>query len=135
MVNRVLIGFIAVLDRSLMEEALLAHHSQLPSLSLPSFTLDLPGAGLIIRPINGVNMDFPFISLSPVGGRIDGSNFAVHGDLEHFVVPFSSFELVSNTGNAKGSMIGTQGEDVIQGVGNILMVILNNFSLTLLAFR
>lgn len=116
-----------------MKEVLLADHPKTSSLALFFLTLGLPGTGLIIRPINSINMNFPSVSLGPIRCHIDGSNLAVHGDLELVIIPTSSLKLMGHTGNPKGSMFGMQGQDIIQCLSHILMVILYHLPLIFLA--
>lgn len=134
MSSEVYIGFLLCCHRSLTEQVFLAEHSKSFVFSFLTLTLDLPGTGLIIRPIDSVHMNFSSISLGPIRGHIDGSNFAVHGNFKKLIVPSSSLELVSHTGDSEGTMFGVQREDVIQGFGHVLMVVFYNLSLVFLAF-
>jgi hypothetical protein len=55
-----------VLDHSMTEQVLLANDPESIVFSFLCLILDLPGTGLIVRPIHRIHMNLPSISLGPV---------------------------------------------------------------------
>lgn len=90
---------------------------------------------LILRPLHLIDVEFSRLIAGPFGSYSYRSISTAFWHFVPLIIPLSSQKLVTNTCNCKSTMLRVHIYYSIQKSSHIVMVILNNLSLRLFAFR